>query len=482
MNSTAHQAQGICQDDVSGIAFDDLHEASGAQIGRMLSANKGGAVAVAEYFLDRIAAQTSPVFLTMTQDRALAQARAADERLAASAALSPLDGVPLAWKDLVDIAGTRTTAASSLYQDTPLATKDAPAVRNASCAGMVCLGKVNLAEFAYSALGQNPTFGTPLNPNAETPHAPGGSSSGSGVAVGAGLAPAAIGSDTAGSVRIPAAFCGVVGFKTSEGHIPTQGCFALSRTQDTLGPLAHSVEDCALIYDALTGATSDPVSPAALDQLSIVVPDGFVMGDLSPAVLAAFEASLDRLRAAGVRVSHMILPDLDIAARMLRDIGSIVAADAFVEHRTMMDSDAASQMDQRVRARIEIGRTMSAADLVSLQRQRAQGMNNIRTALDGAYLAMPTTPDTAPALSDFEGDDAAFKHHNLRANRNTSIGSFYDLPGLAIPNGHDAAGLPTSFLLSTSSGSDRPLLRAGRAAEAAIRHDIQRFRNNLERT
>jgi aspartyl-tRNA(Asn)/glutamyl-tRNA(Gln) amidotransferase subunit A len=452
--------------------LDSLQHASAAEIGRLLATHKGGAVQVAEHFLSRIEEQTSAVFLNVTQDRALAEARSADERLAAGRPLSPLDGVPLAWKDLIDMAGTRTTVASGLFKDAPLAEEDAPAVRRAAQAGMVNLGKVNLAEFAYSALGQNPHFSTPLNPHGGEPHAPGGSSSGSGVAVAAGLAPVAIGSDTAGSVRIPASFCGVVGFKTSEGRVSTDRCFALSRTQDTLGPLAHSVKDCALVFNALTGQPGHPIEIATLEQLSILVPEGFVMDGLAPSVAAAFESSLERLERAGVRIRRQSITALDTAAAMLRDLGSIVAADAFHEHRKIMDSSDADRMDQRVRARIELGRSMSAADLVALQRLRALGMRQIRTALDGAFLAMPTTPDTAPALSAFEGNDAAFAHHNLRANRNTSIGSFYDLPGLAIPNGHDAAGLPTSFLLSAPSGADDQLLAAGMAAEKTIRNDI----------
>lgn len=448
-----------------------LADQSASKIGRRLAADRGGAVALTELFLDRIAAQTSPVFLTVTRDRALAEAEAADRRLAAGRALSPLDGVPFAWKDLVDMSGEPTTVASSLFRDAAPATSDAPVVRNAARAGMVSLGKLNLAEFAYSALGQNPHFGTPLNPRSDIPHAPGGSSSGSGVAVGAGLAPATLGSDTGGSVRIPAAYCGVVGFKTSEGKIPISGCFALSRTQDTLGPLGHTVEDCALIYNALRGAPGPAPEAMRLDQLTIVVAEGVVLSDLDAAVATRFEESLERLAGQGARVRRMPLPALDRAAGMLRDIGSIIAADAFFEHRVIMDGPDAARLDQRVRARIEIGRDMSAHDLVALQRQRAEGQAEIRAALGGAFLAMPTTPGTAPALSAFEDDDAAFKRLNLRANRNTSIGSFYDLPGLAIPNGTDAAGLPTSFLLSSSSGDDVALLRAGRAAEAAIRDD-----------
>ena len=457
----------------TGLKNIELEHASAAQIGQSLHANKGGAVEVAKFFLERIEAQTSPTFLTVTRERALAEAQASDIRLASGRTLSPLDGVPMAWKDLIDIKGTRTTVASNLFRDAPLAGADAQAVRHATRAGMVTLGKVNLAEFAYSALGQNPHFGTPLNPKKTNPHAPGGSSSGSAVAVAAGLAPAAIGSDTAGSVRIPASFCGIVGLKTSEGQISTDGCFALSRTQDTLGPIAHSVEDCALIYEAMTGQVVGQIRSSSLEKLSIIVPTGFVVDDLSCAVSANFQASLDRLQNAGVQVRHTSIPALEVAADMLRDFGSIVAAEAFYEHRSVMNGDSAALMDERVRARIEIGRMMSAHDLIALQRQRALGMRLINETLDGAFLAMPTTPDTAPALSTFEGDGDAFRFHNLRANRNTSIGSFYDLPGLAIPNGEDANGLPTSFLLSAPSGADICLLQAGMATETIIRSEIE---------
>lgn len=447
-----------------------LADQPAAEIGRTLAARGGGSVALTETFLERIAGQDAPVYITLTGARALAEAAAADARLAAGRAVSPLDGVPFAWKDLVDMAGERTTVASALFRDAPPAETDAPVVRNAARAGMVSLGKLNLAEFAYSALGQNPHYGTPLNPQSKSAHAPGGSSSGSGVAVAAGLAPAALGSDTAGSVRIPASFCGVVGFKTSEGQVPVSNCFALSRTQDTLGPLGKTVEDCALVYNVLRGVPGPAPAAARLDRITLVVAEGLVLSGLDPAVAANFDASLRRLAARGVRIRHIELPALDRAAEMLRDTGSIVAAEAFFEHRAIMDSPRAIRMDQRIRARIEIGRKMSAHDLVALQRQRLRGQGDIRAALDGAFLAMPTTAGTAPAVADFEGDDDAFRALNLRANRNTAIGSFYDLPGLAIPNGSDDGGLPTSFLLSACSGGDLALLGAGRAAEAAIRN------------
>jgi aspartyl-tRNA(Asn)/glutamyl-tRNA(Gln) amidotransferase subunit A len=451
-----------------------LAQCSATDIGRHLAQNRGGALALAEYCLAHIEAQTSLVFLKATRPRALSEARAADARLAAGRPLSPLDGVPVAWKDLVDMASEPTTAASELLRNAPPARTDAAVVQNASRAGMVSLGKLNLAEFAYSALGQNPHFGTPLNPNSTTPHAPGGSSSGAGVAVAAHIVPVALGTDTAGSVRIPASYCGVTGFKTSEGKVPKTGMLPLSRTKDTIGPLAQTVQDCALAFDVFRGVPAQLRHPAVPEQLSIVVAEGLTTTDLSPAVAAAFEASLTRLEMAGVRVRKISLPALDDAAAMLAERGSIVAAEAFSEHREMMNSPYAIRMDQRIRARIEIGRAMSAEDLVTLWAQRSRGAAEIRAALDGAFLVMPTTPNTAPAIADFEGDDAAFKRLNLTANRNTSIGSFYDLPGLAIPNGRDQHGLPTSFLISACSGDDDQLLRAGLALEQFIRNETDK--------
>lgn len=458
-------------------SLEALADGSAAEIGRALAAGRADPVDLTELLLARIGADASPTFITVTAARARAEAAASSERLRAGRPFSPLDGVPIAWKDLVDMAGEATTVASALHRDDAPAAADAPVVANAARAGMVSLGKLNLAEFAYSALGQNPHFGTPHNPNAEAPHAPGGSSSGSGVAVAAGLAPCALGSDTGGSVRIPASFCGVVGFKTSVGRVPTAGGFVLSRSQDTFGPLARSAEDCALLDGVLRGAPQDVVSPAALGGLTLFAPEGFVMEDLDDAVGAAFEASLSRLSAAGARIRRGPLPALDEAAVMLGELGTILAADAFVEHRAVMDGPEADRLDPRVRARIEIGRRMSAADLTELLRQRAKGRAEIAAVLngglDGALLAMPTTPGAAPAMADFDDgtDSEAFRRCNLRAVRNTSLGSFYDLPGLAIPNGRDGRGLPTSFLLCALQGDDDRVLRAGLSAEAPIRQD-----------
>lgn len=449
-----------------------LSRRSASVIGRALAAGEASPVALAELLLDKIAAQGSPVFLAVTRDRALAEARAAEARLKQGRALSALDGVPIAWKDLIDIEGARTTAASDIYRDRAPAQADAAIVANAAAAGMVSLGKVNLTEFAYSGLGLNPHYGTPLNPNdPQTPRSPGGSSSGSGVAVAAGLAPVAIGTDTGGSVRIPASFNGVVGYKSSEGRISTEGVFALSKTHDTIGPLARSVEDCVLTEMALRGAVTSPVRRRPVHGLRIFVPETVVLDDLDPAVATHFEASLRRLEAAGARIERGALPVFDEARRLGAELGTITAAEAYVEHRALIDTPEVDRIDRRVVARIMGGKRMPASDLITLHRARAAGMVELANRLDGALLAMPTTPHTAPEIAPLEADDDLFHRVNLKTLRNTLIGNFLNLPGLAIPNGRDAAGLPTSFLLAAPGGEDVRLLGAGLGAEHIIRDD-----------
>lgn len=451
---------------------EDYTMRSAAVIGRAMAAGELSPVAFAEHLLARIEAQTSPVFLAVTRDRALREAAAAEARLKEGRALSPLDGVPMAWKDLIDMAGERTTAASDMYRDSAPKTADAPIVANAAAAGMVSLGKVNLTEFAFSGIGLNPHFGTPVNPfSGDSPRVPGGSSSGSAVAVAAGMAPVAIGTDTGGSVRVPAAFNGLVGYKSSEARIPSEGVFALASLLDTVGPLGRTVEDCVLTEMLLRGAASSPVRRAPVDGLRLFVPETVVLDDLEPEVAENFEAALKRLEAAGASISRGPLEEFGEAARLARELGTITAAEAYAEHAHLVDGPDRARVDRRVVARIEGGKGMSARDLLTLFRRRAAAMKSLRARLDGAFLAMPTVAHVAPEIAALEADDTLFHKINLKTLRNTSLGNFLNLPGLAIPNGTGADGLPTSFLLSACGGDDELLLGAGLGAEPAIRGD-----------
>ncbi|WP_119166295.1 amidase [Algihabitans albus] len=446
---------------------------SAAALGRQIAAGLYDAVDVCEVFLERIAAYgDSTVFIRVTPERARSEAAASRERHRAGRPLGPLDGVPVAWKDLFDMTGERTTAGSQLYREAPPAKVDAAAVSNLSAAGMVALGKVNLTEFAYSGLGLNPHFGSPRNPNdAITARVAGGSSSGSGVAVAAGLAPCSIGTDTGGSVRIPAALNGVVGLKTSERRIPKQGCFALSHTLDTVGPLARSVEDCILLDAALRGEIPGRFAQANLRGLRLVVPTNVVQEDLDEAVAANFERSLDRISEAGAKVEHRKLDLLEEVQRVAVDYGSLTAVEAYQVHYRHIESADVDAIDPRVVARILGGKTMSGRDVIEVQEARKRLAQELHVALAGALLVMPTCPHTAPEAAPLDEDQELFHRANLKTLRNTMIGNFLGTCGLAIPNGRDPLGLPTSILVSAPGGEDERLLTYGRAFERAVGAD-----------
>ncbi|MEW9921290.1 amidase [Marimonas sp. MJW-29] len=446
--------------------------ATAATLGRAIAAGDLDPVSFAECLLERIEAQTSPIFLTVTRDRALAEATAARDRAKTGRMLSPLDGVPIAWKDLIDMAGETTTAASDLFRDAAPAGTDAPIVANAAAAGMVSLGKLNLTEFAYSGIGLNPHYGTPLNPRStDGPRSPGGSSSGSGAAVAGDLAPIAIGTDTGGSVRIPAAFNGVTGYKSSEGRIDATGVFALSKTLDTVGPLAQTVEDCILADAVMRGAVGGIIRRADPKALRVFVTESVVLDALEPEVASNFEATLARLEKAGVAVSRGPLPEFAEAAALAGEIGTITAAEAYFEHAARVDGPDRDRIDRRVVARIDIGKAISAAGLIRLQRARMAVMQSLEAKLDGALIAMPTAPHVAPLTAPLEADDALFHKVNLMTLRNTAIGNFLNLPGVAIPNGTGDGGMPTSFLLSAPANHDERLLGAALALEGLIRGD-----------
>ncbi len=451
-------------------AMDTLARLSAASLGRLLQAGDLDAVAVAEWFLEAIEARPDDkVFITVTRERALREAAAAARRLKEGRPASALDGVPLAWKDLVDLEGTVTTAASDLYRDAPPAKTDAPIAVNLADAGMVVLGKANLSEFAYSGLGINMHFGTPANPHDKaTPRVPGGSSSGSAVAVAAGLAPIAIGSDTGGSVRIPASLNGLVGYKSTESRIDKTSVFPLSYTLDTIGPLARSVEDCILIDMALRRAATSPIARAGLSGLELAVPENVVFEGVEEAVAANFENSLGRLSAAGARVTRRHFPAFDEMQRITVENGTLTAAEAYHIHRVAMAGPDRARIDQRIVSRIARAETMTALDTITIVESRKSLQRELYAALDGALLVFPTTPHAAPAIAPLEADEELYHATNLKTLRNTMIGNFFRTCGLALPNGFDGGGLPTSILFSAPGGEDERLLSYGLEIERVL--------------
>ena len=446
-----------------------LEHQTAAAIGRQIAAGTLDAGDVTEFFLDRIdRGRQNPAFVLVTGERARQEAAASRKRYRDGRPMGPLDGVPIAWKDIMDMAGTRTSAGSILFADAPLKEKDAPIVASLAAAGMVALGKTNLSEFAFSGLGLNPHYGNPINPrDPATPRIPGGSSSGSAVAVAAGLTPCAIGSDTGGSIRVPAAFCGIVGFKPSERRIDPRGVFPLSRTLDTIGPLARSVEDCALIDMALRGELTTGVRRTDLTALEIVIPEGAEIDDVDDAVSANMEKVLARLSAAGARIVRRPIPLIDEMRALIARHGSMITIEAYAEHRAILESADARRMDSRVVKRALLGR-VAGHDVIELQRGRQKLIGALALELSNALLILPATPMTAPLMAELDADDDVFRTTNLRAVHYSSLGNLFCLCGLSLPSGVDGAGLPTGVQFLAPAGSDERLLSLGLGIEQTL--------------
>jgi aspartyl-tRNA(Asn)/glutamyl-tRNA(Gln) amidotransferase subunit A len=445
---------------------------SAVQVAALLAGGTTDARALAESTLAAIAAcDDQAIFTTVTADRALTEAEASVRRAREGRARGPLDGVPIAWKDLFDLAGLPTTAGSRILENAAPALQDAPVVARLRDAGMVCVGRVNMTEFAYSGIGLNPHFGTPHNPHgSDEPRAPGGSSSGSAVAVARGLVPVSIGSDTGGSVRIPAAFNGIVGYKSSGGRYRMDGIFPLSRTLDTLGVLARSVTDAALVDAALRGVPVPAARPRTLVGQRILVPRNVVFDEVELLVADNFEAALGRLSAAGAVVERMRLPVFDEIMALVARHGAIAAAEAYVLHRERVEGPDADAMDRRVVSRVRLGAKMSVVDYVTLLQARQRLIAEAASLFaGGAVVAFPTVVHTAPRIADLEADDELFGRINSRTLRNTMLGNFLDWCGISVPTGTDDAGLPTALLVSAAPGADDDLLSLGLSAEAVIR-------------
>lgn len=449
---------------------DRLLSLSGAALARLYLSGEADPVAVTEAVFAKIAAHGDPaIFIALTPDRARREAAASAARYRAGRPFGPLDGVPFAWKDLVDLEGEVTTGGSALYRDAPRAAADAPIAAAAAAAGLVAVGKTNLSEFAFSALGLNPHYGTPKNPRStDGQRVPGGSSSGSAVAVAANLVPIAIGSDTGGSIRIPAAFNGIVGYKTSWGRIPDDGVFMLAPSLDTIGPLARSVEDCVLVDAAMRGVVGGSIRRGDVAGLSILVPESVVFGGAEPAVLANFERSLSRLEDKGARIRRAPFPAFDEIVDTIRAHGTLVTAEAYAQHVAVMNGPDRERVDQRVIQRIELGRKMTAHDLLVIQRMRVRLAAQAKALMDGALVAMPTLPHVAPLVAPLEAAVERFHATNVATLRNTMLGNILSWCGLALPNGTGDAGMPTSIAFYASAGEDERLLSAGLAIDAAL--------------
>lgn len=413
-------------------------------------------------------------FISLCETRARREAIAAKQRWDAGQPLSRLDGVPLAWKDLYDLAGTVTTAGAKVRRQLPPATEDCALAVALSRAGLVSLGKTNLSELAYSGLGLNPHFGTPANACASTPvRVPGGSSSGSAIAVAHGMVPIAMSTDTAGSIRIPAAFNGLVGYRSSSRRYSLTGVMPLARSLDALGPITRSVRDAIAVDHLLLG---DRLG-MALDTQGLAVAglrlrvDDQLLADprIQPEVKNNLLAAVERLAAAGAIVETRPVAAFQEALEVIEQIGWLGSAEAFALHQALLDSADAQHLDPRVRKRLEAARAFPASKQVLLYQAAERLKNQVAAELDGAFLLTPTVAHVAPLLAPLEDDAALFAATNLATLRLTMPGSLLDMPGVALPSGLGEAGMPTSLLLSSFSGNDPQLLRAALTVEPYAR-------------
>lgn len=441
-----------------------------AQAASALAAGQATAERLVEDALARIAdpaGEGARAFVAVQAEAARAAARAMDSLRAAGRAPSPWAGIPISIKDLYDQAGVVTRGGSVALNDAPPATVTATAVARLERAGFIVLGRTNMTEFAFSGLGVNPHYGTPRSPwDRATGRLPGGSSSGAAVATADGMGFAGLGSDTGGSCRIPAALCGIVGWKPTARRVPLTGTLPLSFTLDSLGPLARSVECCALLDSIMAGnAPWSAGLPLPAAGLRIGVLQGYVTGDWDRTVTTAFERALSKLSAAGARIETLEVPELpEIPAAMAR--ANFAASEAFAWHRGLIEAKA-DAYDPRILARIRRGEAMTAADYIVLTQQRARLIAAIaaRTAPFDAVV-MPTCPLVPPAIAEVE-DEAEYGRINLLLLRNTTVGNFLDRCAISLPC-HQSGEAPVGFMLMGETMGDARLLDVARAVEAVL--------------
>ncbi|PXY00334.1 amidase family protein [Halomonas sp. LBP4] len=432
-------------------------------IGEAIQRGELDPVALTRHCLAK-AKDSDAVFISLTPDRALAEAEAAAQRRRYGTALGPLDGVPLAWKDLFNITGSLTTAGSQVLAEAP-AKCDAAAVRHAAGAGMVCIGKTNLTELAYSGLGLNPHYGTPHHtPGGGEPRVPGGSSSGSAVAVAKGIVPAAIGTDTAGSLRVPAAFNGLVSYRPSQARHSREGVTPLAYSLDTIGVMATSLEDCLAIDDAMRGQAVQVREPAD-PECTVIVLDTACLDDerVEQGVRQNLEKSAERLANAGFHLVRRKLASISDTLDLIQCHGWLGAAEAYTEYRELLERDAAKDMDPRVRQRLLGAQKMTPDSVVTLYRQRRALQSQLRHELAGATLLTPTVAHAAPLLAPLKDDPERFAEVNLATLRLSMVASLLDAPAVALPSGVDEQQ-HTSIQLTAPCGEDEALLRVALAA------------------
>jgi len=406
-------------------------------------------------------------FIHADAEAAIEAAEAMDRLREVKAAPSAYAGIPISIKDLFDIKGQVTRAGSRALDDSPPAEADAAVVARLRRAGFVVIGRTNMTEFAYSGIGINPHYGTPKGAwQRSVGHVPGGSSSGAAVSVVDRMAHGALGTDTGGSCRIPAAYNGIVGFKPTQRRVPLDGGVPLSFTLDSFGPLARTVGCCAVLDAVLADEPVQPLQPRAIKGMRLGVPTTVVLDELDDAVAQTFERALETLSRQGALIERIAVPEfLDVAAMNAK--GGFAAAESYAWHRYLIASKG-DVYDPRVSMRILRGESLSAADYVDLlgARKSLIARATVRLAPYDA-LILPTTANTPPRIADL-ADDRAFTKANLLSLRNCTLINMIDGCAISLP-GHREGEVPVGLMLAASGGSDRRILELAAAMESVVR-------------
>lgn len=435
-----------------------------------LAEGRTSSVELTRAALDRIADPSGEGRRAFTQvyaDQALQAAEASDILRKAGLARSPLEGLPVSVKDLFDVAGQTTTAGSVVLKDQPAARRNALAVQRLLDAGAVMVGRTNMTEFAFSGLGLNPHYGTPSSPwDRETSRIPGGSSSGAGVAVADGMSVVSLGTDTGGSIRIPSAFCGLTGFKPTARRVPSDGALPLSFTLDSSGPLAASVECCAIVDAILAGQAPHTLTPPQPSQLRFAVPSSMILEQADDHVRAVFEQTLDALRSAGAHIDTIDIPEFEQLPYINRK-GGLIAAEAYAWHAELIEKQH-DDYDPLVVSRMLRGRDMGAADYIEVMQARATWGRAVEARL--AYydaLLMPTSPIIAPAIKDLQASEDAYFMANSIILRNPTFINFLDGCALSVPC-HPAGTAPVGLMVAGPAMHDAHILNVGMAVEQIL--------------
>ena len=448
----------------------EWHESTALDLGAAIGAGEIDPAELAEHFIVRIEAQDTEqkVYIRRLFERTRTEAAAAAARAREGLRKSPLDGVPVCWKDCYDVAGLSTSNGSKT-----LAGRIAPAGATLFVhgveAGLVTLGKTNLTEFCFGGLGVNPVFGTPVNPfDATTPRAPGGSSSGTAVAVASGLAAAGFGSDTRGSVRIPAAWNALVGLKTTFGLLPGDGLLHLSPSLDTPGPLAKTVADANALLAIMATRPPADLAGATLEGARFGVPRELVWDDCEPGIAEAVRAGMDKMAAAGAGFEEVSIPELHELRDLLGRSGSFVAGECWALWGETVEA-APELVFKPVYERMRAGVALSAADSEIIRLRTGEMTARVQARMaEFDALVHPTMCLAPPPIAELEKGEEFYVEANLKSLRNTTPGNFFGLCGLTLPCGMDGQGLPVGLLLTGLPYTEGKILRLGQASEDAL--------------